>query len=544
MNVIFIMSDSFRRDHLGCYGNQRIRTPNLDRFAQESIVFDRAYITSYATLPNRWDTINGRYGFPFRGWQPLDPSDTPLAEILAGNGYTPVLIYDTPMLGVDDFNYTRGYQAFNFVRGQHFDPYTSDMSASLRLPAQAHKMFSPSRMKEYFRNTANRRHERQHMVARTVSEAIEWLEVNNRLERFLLWVDMWDPHEPFDPPSYDWDRYRDRSYSGDKIIYPAYGRPNYMTADELQSVRALYAGKISLVDRWVGRLLEKIELLGLTRDTLIVWTSDHGHLFGEHDLQGKPIGVLGTLYEETARIPLIVRHPEGLGAGQRVSGLVQPPDLLPSILDFLDVPVPDSVEGKSFWPMVAGDQDSIREAAFSARFPRVFGTRAVEALAGQPGDFLFDGTSTSREVDAITATTERWSYICSPADRPSELYDLEADPGQEQNVAASHPEVADELRGKTLEFLEQHGADAERLRPYTEGSDKTPLPRSTNLWGFRDDQGLWITFINKEQAEQCVDWEAPGPRRTAEETTFGAVLDDNPKNLVRIGNVYWAEDLL
>jgi arylsulfatase A-like enzyme len=102
------------------------------------------------------------------------------------------------------------------------------------------------------------------MVARTVTEATEWLEQNDGLDRFLLWVDMWDPHEPFDPPSYDWDRYRDPTYSGDKIIYPAYGRPNYMTADEHQSVRALYAGKITLVDRWVGRLLEKIDMLGLT----------------------------------------------------------------------------------------------------------------------------------------------------------------------------------------------------------------------------------------------------------------------------------------
>jgi arylsulfatase A-like enzyme len=382
------------------------------------------------------------------------------------------------------------------------------------------------------------------MVARTVTEAVEWLEENNGLQQFMLWVDMWDPHEPFDPPSYDWDRYRDPGYGGDKIIYPAYGRPNYMTADEHQSVRALYAGKITLVDRWVGRLLEKIDMLGLTRDTLIVWTTDHGHLFGEHDLQGKPTGELGNLYEETTRIPLIVRHPEGLGAGQRVSGLVQPPDLAPSILDFLKVPVPDQVQGRSFWPLVRGDEHSAREAAFSARFSQVTATRAGEAPAHQPGDFLFDGSAPSRTVDAITVTTERWAYICSPTDRPSELYDLEADPRQGHNVAADHPEVAEELRRKALEFLEQHGASEERLRPFKEGGDKTPLPLSTRLWGFRDDQGLWVTFIDQGQAEQSVSWEAPGPRRTVEETTFGAVLDDDPKSLVRIGAFYWAEDLL
>ncbi len=544
MNVIVIMNDSFRRDHLGCYGNGWIHTPNLDRFAQESIVFDRAYIASYPTVPNRWDMNTGRYGFPYRGWQPLDRSDRTLAEILAGNRYTPALIYDTPMLGIDDFNYTRGYEAFTWVRGQHFDPYTSDLGASERLPAQAHKIFAPGRLRAYFRNTANRRHEQEHMVARTVSEAIEWLEGNHQLQRFMLWVDMWDPHEPFDPPWYDWDRYRDPAYSGDKIIYPTYGRPNYMTEEEHQSVRALYAGKVTLVDRWVGRLLEKIDQLGLGRNTMIVWTTDHGHLFGEHDLQGKPTGELGNLYEETSRIPLIVSHPDGLGAGQRVSGLVQPPDLVPSILDFLDVPIPDSVQGKSFWPLVTGEERSIHEAAFSARFSDVSITRAGEAQGLLPGEFLFDGSAPSRTVDAVTVTTDRWAYICSPADRPSELYDLAVDPRQAQNVAAEHPEVADELRGKALEFLKQHGASAERLRPYTEGGDKTPIPRSTKLWGFRDDQGLWVTFIDKGQAEQCVGWEAPGPRRTLEETNFGTVLDDSPRNLVRIGAFYWAEDLL
>ena len=501
MNAIVIVNDSFRRDHLGCYGNKWIQTPNLDRFAQESIVFDQAYIASYPTVPNRWDMSTGRYGFPYRGWQPMDRSDVPLSETLADNGYTPVLIYDTPMLGLDDFNYTRGYEAFNWVRGQHFDPYTSDLSASLRLPAQAHKISNPDRLTQYLRNTANRRHERQHMVARTVTDAMEWLEVNNRLQRFLLWVDMWDPHEPFDPPAYDWDRYRDPTYSGDKIIYPAYGRPNYMSPDEHQSVRALYAGKITLVDRWVGRLLEKIDMLGLTRNTLIVWTTDHGHLFGEHDLQGKPTGELGNLYEETTRIPLIVRHPEGLGAGQRVSGLVQPPDLVPSILDFLEVPAPDPVQGVSFWPLVMGDQASIREAAFSARFPHLTATRAGEAPAHQLGEFLFDGSAPSRTVDAITVTTQRWAYICSPADRPSELYDLGVDPRQGQNLAQDHPNVTEELRRKALDFLNQHGASPERLRPYREGGDKTPLPRPTRLWGFRDDQGLWVSFINKEQAE-------------------------------------------
>ena len=105
-------------------------------------------------------------------------------------------------------------------------------------------------------------------------------------------------------------------------------------------MRALYAAQVTLVDRWVGRLLEKIATLGLDRNTLIVYLSDHGHLFAEHGLQGKPTGPLGMLYEVTTRVPLLIRHPDGLGAGRRVAGIAQHPDILPTILDFLNVPTP------------------------------------------------------------------------------------------------------------------------------------------------------------------------------------------------------------
>ena len=300
------------------------------------------------------------------------------------------------------------------------------------------------------------------MVAKTVSEAIDWLEVNHTLDRFMLWVDMWDPHEPFDPPWYDWDRYRDPAYDGDKIIYPTYGRPNYLTEDEYKSLRALYAGKITLVDRWVGRLLKSIELLGLMRNTLVIWTTDHGHLFGEHNLQGKPSGDLGNLYEETARIPLIIRHPGGIGSGTRVAGLAQPPDLLPTVLEFAEVPIPDVTQGKSLWPLVTGEKDALRTAAFSARFPESGERRTFGGTVGPQSDYLFDGAALSRSVDAITVSTERHAYICSPADRPSELYDLQADPRQQQDIADQDqdPETAKDPppRGRRVPGTARSGA--------------------------------------------------------------------------------------
>ncbi|MBI2866996.1 MAG: sulfatase-like hydrolase/transferase, partial [Chloroflexi bacterium] len=214
MNVIFLMNDTFRRDHLGCYGNTWIHTPNLDRLAKESVVFDRAYIGSYPTVPNRWDLATGRYGFPYRGWQPMDKNDVSLAQMLSGRGYATMFIHDTPMLAGDDMNYTRGFSAFRWVRGQHSDPYNVIPRGTMRLPAQAHKLSGPERFKLYFRNIAHRQHDREYMVAKSVMEATDWLEENHDMGPFFLWLDMWDPHEQFDPPWYDWDRYRDPKYNG------------------------------------------------------------------------------------------------------------------------------------------------------------------------------------------------------------------------------------------------------------------------------------------------------------------------------------------
>ena len=382
MNVIVLVNDTCRRDHVGCYGNTWIQTPNLDRFAQRAAIFDQYYAASYPTVPNRWDISSGRFGFPTLGWQPLNPGDITWGQVMSRHGVHTQMIWDTPMLGSNDYNYTRGFQGVDFVHGQKGDSWITDPTLEIDLMAQPHKIKNVGSLVGYLRNHARRQYEREYCVGRTISTAMDWLETNYRHKSFFLWVDMWDPHEPFDCPWYDYELYGDPGYEGDKFLYPEYGRPTYMTEEERNHLRALYAGNVTLTDRWLGMFFDMTERLGLFRDTMIIWMSDHGHLFGDHDLQGKPGAELGRLYEVTARIPLLVYHPEGLGAGQRISGLVQPPDLLPSMLDFLGKPIPDQIQGKSFWPLVVGETWD-REYAFSSRFP---------PAAGAPvGGMAFDG---------------------------------------------------------------------------------------------------------------------------------------------------------
>ena len=478
--------------------------PAEARLASQSALFDRFYCASYPTIPCRYDQLTGRYGFPVRGWQPLEPDDVILSELVRAAGHTPMLIFDTPPLGNDDYNYTRGFAGWWWVRGQHADRYVT-APIDVTLPAAPHKLKNTTATRLYLRNTADRRYERDWMCGRTLSAAIDWLESNYKLDGFVLWIDMWDPHEPFDAPEFDLARYVDPTYYGESVIYPRYGRHEFLSDAESNQVRALYASLVTLCDRWLGRLLEKVETLGLDRNTLIVHTTDHGHLFGEHGLEGKPTGPLGKLYEPTTRIPLLIRHPAGLGAGRRVAGIAQQPDLLPTILDFLGVPTPASVQGKSLWPLIEGSADRLHACALSGRFSRSAGLSMAQAR-GEVAR-VFDGYAGSdRAGEPITLTTEDWAFICPPGGGRRELYDLRTDPGQSADLVSARPDVAADLQQQLLSSLEAIGAPPARVDPYRPMAPTAEplLDPQTPLFAMSAGRGHTLAFPTEAEAAECV----------------------------------------
>ena len=470
-NVIVIMNDSLRRDHVNCYavpppwqrlghkGEPFIRTPHMDRFASDAMLFDRYYIASYPTVPNRTDLYTGRYGFCYRGWQPLEPTDVILPELVKRQGYTTAIVFDTPPMAHNSYNFTRGFDAWHWVRGQMCDRYITDPRVPTPIPADKHKVRNLNGTRMYLRNQRDRRTEKDYVGPRTLQKAAEWLEDNHTRDGFLLWVDTWDPHEPFDPPHHYLEMYDRPGYDGQHIIFPQYGHADYMTPDELNHVRALYAGEVSMCDTWVGYLLDMAERLGLFENTLIIYMTDHGHLFGDHGLEGKPGGQLGTIYEPTARVPLIIRHPEGMKAGKRIQPIVQPPDIVPTILEFLDVPVPETVQAKSIWSMINGDVERIHDYGFSGRYP--LGTMYSYTAAS------FDGwAGPDRIASALTVSDERWSYICSPETWPSHLFDLQKDPDQLTDVISQFPEVAKRMHTDLMNFLNEMGSPPERIAKF------------------------------------------------------------------------------
>jgi arylsulfatase A-like enzyme len=424
-NIIVIMLDSLRQDHVGCYGGPvaaaKAATPNLDRFAAQSVIFENAYPESLPTLPVRTSLFTGNRTLHSRPWQPLAPEDLPMAEILDEYGYVSALIADTYHLFKPNMNYHRGFRTFRWIRGQEADAYISaPHSRDLRDYTKPAMEGRPTWaiIDQYFLNTSMWQKEEDYFVAQVMREAARWLEGNSGHPHFFLWIDSFDPHEPWDPPPKYEQMYADPDYSGPRLIHPMYGSVDWMTPEELNYVRALYAGEVTFVDKWFGYLLDVIIGLGLLDNSIIVVLADHGHPHGDH---GSTMKTPDNLYSELLRIPLLIRHPEGLYAGKRVSPLVQTDDLLPTLLDLLNLPQESiAMTGKSVWPLVTGEAERLRE-------------------------FVVTGFHDSEHR---CLRDEEWSYIKRPAGEAPELYNLLQDPTEQHNLAAEHPEELQRMAGQ------------------------------------------------------------------------------------------------
>jgi len=196
-NVVMIVADTFRRDHMGAYGNPWIQTPYLDGFAGQSVVFDQHTISSFPTMPTRADYLTGTFSYTHMGWEPLPRHLLTLPEVLSKAGYHTMGVVDTPFYVRNGFGYDRGFDDFMWVRrqGEYTRPHErADMRSTWRS-------------------------EEDRMVARTMTEAERWLE-RHYDEQFFLYVDTWDPHEPWDAPDYYTAKYRE-GYAGEQI-YPAF----------------------------------------------------------------------------------------------------------------------------------------------------------------------------------------------------------------------------------------------------------------------------------------------------------------------------------
>ena len=461
MNVIWIVSDSFRKDHVGAYGNPYIRTPSLDALASESVRFDAHYSAGFPTLPSRADHHTGQWTMSFMGWEPLPAGVTTLAEILAKHGFHTAASVDTPYYLRDGMNYDRGFQTFFMNTGQ-------DTLWSLIPEPGYHNEALDVRDRWHYEADRN--------APKTFMTAVQWMERHYK-EDFFLYVDTWDPHEPWDAPPYYTEIYMPE-YDGE-IVLPLYGNwhdmPGYTEA-QVRKGHATYCGEITMVDSWVGQLLRSVENMGITDKTAVIFTSDHGFYFGEHGgLFGKmssdkyPDGTLrpydemgsqwsySPLFEELLHLPLLIRAP-GVSPGA-YSGLSSAIDVMPTVLDLLGVAIPDFVQGRSLAPALSDATRSGRDYVVSS-IPFANPGDAVQSV----DNFLRD----LKDPPVTTVTAGHWSLLYSPDPGASQLFNLAFDPQQLDNVIESHLGRAQEMHRMLVEFMRENEVPERLLQPRLE----------------------------------------------------------------------------
>ena len=485
MNFIVVVSDTMRRDHISAYGAQSgswasggewsVETPNIDRLAQRGCLFEDAYIGSFPTVPNRREIFTGRSVFTYAEWAPLPASELVLSETLGKSGFTTMLIADTPHILQRGFHFDRGFSGWDWIRGQENDRLRTH-PIEVELPAAPEKLREPDvTMRQYLGNIADWDSEADRFCPTTFTRACDWLELNRGNLPFYLHIDTFDPHEPWDPPHWDTDRY-DPDYDGERVTYPVYGYwRDFMSAAELRHSHALYCGEVSMVDRWFGRIIDTMDRLNLWDDTALIYTSDHGFYFGEHEIIGKSIIVPNgparphPLYSEVTRIPLVAHIPGVTSEGQKVDGYVQPQDIMPTILDLARVEAPGTMHGGSMVPLITGGRDRLREFAVSSHSicspvggrPSTIVTPDWTLILGAP-----EPSSTAGSVPTTEAIDSRGrSEVPSLAALTPQLYDNGADPAMTNDVIAENLDVAGELRGLYVGYLRSVGTSEEFIRP-------------------------------------------------------------------------------
>jgi arylsulfatase A-like enzyme len=262
-----------------------------------------------------------------------------------------------------------------------------------------------------------------------------------------LYVDAFDPHDPWDPPQHYIDMY-DPGYDGEIIDHPKYDWVERLglSEREVKNIRARYAGEVTLVDTWVQRIFEKIERCGIEDETVVIFHADHGHLVGDHGRMGK--GAQPTekhawpFYEEIGHVPLIVRMPGG-PKGERNHFLAQAVDIMPTILDMAGLEIPEGVKGVSLAPALRGEAMRERKVAVS-----IFASHA-----GYEGE--------AHKMASVTDGEFTLHYRGN--EHPWELFNVLEDPKQKNDLSKSHRTVAERLHADHLEHMRYAGESEEKL---------------------------------------------------------------------------------
>jgi arylsulfatase A-like enzyme len=427
LNLIVIIADTFRADHLGCYGSTRVKTPYLDKFSKDSVLFANASAEGLPTIPCRRVYHTGKSVLPESKWQPLAKTDVTFAEVLGKRGFKTGFIVDTYHHFKPDYNFHRGFNSWHWVRGQESDRWKSGPKEKFdpkkHMPAHLWSERYDGAMRQYLMNTQDRKSEKDFFCAQSCIEAMNWLARNVDSKPFMLWIDMFDPHEPWDAPPRFQKMYRDE-YPYERYLFGYGVRNKDIRPDDLPVIRDLYAAEVTFSDYCIGQLLKRIEDMGLMDDTVIAFSTDHGTHLGEEGCVQKTPALLNSC---VTQIPLIIKHPDAGFAGKRIEGLVSAVDFMPTFLSLLGIDDYKNMDGEDMWKLVTGRAQSIHDDVYT-----VF--QNFGAIHNLNWHYFQNIRSKSRGKGPC-------------------LYDLKNDPKQAKNVIKEFPEIAKSLRSRLQKHL-------------------------------------------------------------------------------------------
>jgi arylsulfatase A-like enzyme len=368
-NVVVILLDSLNRHMLKAYGGTEFETPNIDRFAERAVRFDQHYTGSLPCMPARHDILCGALDFLWRPWGSIEIWEDPITRYLETSGVTTMLVSDHPHLfETGGENYHTEFTAWEYVRGHEDDPWRTapDLSWVGQPAVPATEAWIPRAYdisRTWFKDAED------FPGARTMTEAARWLRTQApAADRFMLFIDEFDPHEPFDAPE-PWMSMYDPDWVGDKMIWPPYSAETVASGliDErtARHVRANYGAKLSFIDHCLGRVFDALDEGGFWEDTAVILCTDHGHYLGEKDIFGKP-GV--PVFQPLGHIPLMISWP-GRSAGS-VDALTTTVDIFATLCEIFDVQPEHRTHGHSLLPLITGESHRIRDSVLTGVWGR------------------------------------------------------------------------------------------------------------------------------------------------------------------------------
>lgn len=446
-NILFILSDQHSPHVIGCGGNEVIDTPSLDKLASEGIYLDNMYCQNPLCVPSRASLITGQYSRTtgiYDNMHIMQANITTLPRTLSAAGYATCLIGKSHFNGEQFHGYQQRPYGDLYGQGHQPDP-------------QREPRFGINGLGDVLGNSGPS--EMPIELTQTeicVSEACKWLQIHrssNKDQPFMLSVHFDKPHFPIKPPRKYFEKYHGRLKLADvpegylettvpfiKEAIDHNETGHHYGKDYDIQLRALeaYYGCVEWVDDAVGRIMETLDYLGYREDTIVIYSSDHGEMGGEHGTWQKTL-----FFEASARVPMIFRWPGKIEPGTRTNEITGLLDIFPTICEAAGIEIPETCEGVSLHNLLLSGQPLEREGVFSE-----------------------SAVLRATEHAGCMYRTGKWKY-CYYLDETDELYDIENDPGELNNVSGDNPDLVKEFREKAKAFW--------KPEEYLERLRKTPI---------------------------------------------------------------------